>query len=55
LNLVDRCLEVRRQPMADSSQDFGFRYAQEITLYPGDSIIPLATPQAVIAVADLLP
>lgn len=55
VNLVDRQLEVRRQPVPDSSQPFGFGYAQETVLTPADFVAPLASPQARIAVADLLP
>lgn len=55
VNLVDRQLEVRRQPLPDGSQAFGFGYTQETILAPADSVTPLAAPQARIAVADLLP
>jgi len=55
LNLIDRQLEVRREPVVDASQLYGFRYAQVIILKPGDSISPLAKPEIKIAVDDLLP
>jgi Uma2 family endonuclease len=55
LNLIDRQLEVRREPVVDASQLYGFRYAQVIILKPGDHISPLAKPEIRIAVDDLLP
>jgi Uma2 family endonuclease len=55
VNLVQRQLEVYRDPIADAAQPFGFRYAQRTILDPGDHIAPLAAPQASVAVADLLP
>jgi Uma2 family endonuclease len=55
INLVDRQLEIRRKPVPDSSQDYGYRYADVTILFPGDSASPLAAPQAHIRVADLLP
>jgi Uma2 family endonuclease len=55
VNLVQRQLEVYRNPVADPSHPFGFRYADRLILDPGDSIAPLAAPQANVAVADLLP
>ncbi len=55
VNLVQRQLEVYRNPIADSSHPFGFHYADRIILDPGDSITPLAAPHAKVAVADLLP
>ena len=55
LNLVHRVLEVRRNPVTDAAQPFGFRYADVTTLGPADFATPLAAPQARIAVLDLLP
>ena len=55
LNLVHRQLEVYRDPVADASQPFGFRYASRTDLVPQDQASPLAAPQAQILVADLLP
>ena len=54
LNLVDRQVEVHRQPTADATQRFGFRYADKKIFTAGGSITPLAA-SAEIAVADLLP
>jgi Uma2 family endonuclease len=55
VNLVDRVLEVHREPMADDAAAFGWRYARQQTLAPGSSIAPLAAPGVAILVADLLP
>lgn len=55
LNLVDRQLEIRRDPRPDATQDFGHGYASLATLLPGDFASPLALPGAKVAVADLLP
>lgn len=55
VNPVDRQVEVYRDPVADVSQPFGFRYASRTDLTPLDQVSPLAAPQAQILVADLLP
>lgn len=55
LDLSAQQLIVFRDPVADSSIATGFRYATKLTLEPADTISPLAAPQAVIRVADLLP
>ena len=55
VNLVQRQLEVYRDPVADSTQLFGFRYNSRTILDPVDVVSPLAAPQAQITVADLLP
>jgi Uma2 family endonuclease len=55
VNLVQGQLEVYRDPVADSTQLFGFRYGTRTILDPPDVISPLAAPQASITVADLLP
>jgi Uma2 family endonuclease len=55
VNLVQRQLEVYRDPVADGTQLYGFRYAGKTILDPGDFVTPLAAPQARVAVADLLP
>jgi Uma2 family endonuclease len=51
VNLVDRVLEVYRQPLVDASAPF----ASHQTLGPGSSIAPLAAPDSAVLVADLLP
>ena len=55
VNLVQRQLEVYRDPIADNTQPFGFRYASRTILDPPDVVSPLAAPLASITVADLLP
>src|SRR5262249_46272485 len=55
VNLVDRQVEVRRNPVPDPSQPYGFRYADEIILSPAHFVSPLAARQAQIPGADLLP
>lgn len=55
VNLVHRQLEVRRNPIADSSRRLGFRYADVTVLQPGAAIAPLAVPRSSVKVADLLP
>jgi Uma2 family endonuclease len=55
VNLVQRQLEVHRNPVADATQPFGFRYADRTIHDPGDAVAPLAAPNAPVAVADLLP
>ncbi len=55
VNLVQSQLEVYRDPVADSTQLFGFRYGNRTILDPVDAVSPLAAPQARITVADLLP
>jgi hypothetical protein len=55
VNLVQRRLETYRDPIADSTQPFGFRYNSRTILDPPDKVSPLAASQAQITVADLLP
>jgi Uma2 family endonuclease len=55
VNLVQRQLEVYRDPVADSKQPFGFRYNSRTLLDPADKVSPLAAPHASITAADLLP
>ena len=55
VNLVDRVLEVRREPAPSPSAPYGWDYSTVEVLRPGDSVRPLAAPTAQIAVADLLP
>ncbi|HKB03657.1 MAG TPA: Uma2 family endonuclease [Gemmataceae bacterium] len=49
VNLVDRCLEVHRQPRPDGT------YADVRTLRPGDSISLVLLPTVTVAVGDLIP
>ncbi len=55
LNLVDQVLEVYREPAADPSAPFGWRYARREVFDASAQVSPLAAPGASIRVADLLP
>jgi Uma2 family endonuclease len=55
VNLVERHLEVHRTPVANTTQPYGFGYA-DITIRTATEVVtPLALPQAAIAVAEVLP
>ncbi len=53
VNLINKCLEIRREPAPDAAAPFGHGYGRLITLSPADHASPLAMPNAAIAVADL--
>ena len=55
LNVVDRVLEVYREPMRSTSAVYGWKYRSVRLLKSGASVSPLAAPRARIRVADLLP
>ena len=55
LNLVDRVLEVYREPRADAAAPFGWRYTWSEVIRPGVRLAPLAAPVASVAVSQLLP
>ncbi len=55
VNVIDRQLEVHRDPAPDAAQLYGFGYANITILKETESVSPLAAPQATIAMADLLP
>jgi len=55
VNLVDRVLEVYREPAADATAPFGWAYHVVRRLHAEESIAPFAAPTANITVADLLP
>jgi Uma2 family endonuclease len=55
VNLLDRRLEVYRDPTAMPQTRYGWAYRTVLQFAPGDHISPLAAPQARVAVADLLP
>ena len=55
VNLVERVLEIYREPVADSSAIYGWRYASRTVLGPDASATPLAAPTASIVVHALLP
>jgi Uma2 family endonuclease len=55
VNLVDRVLEVHREPASSSAARRQWRCATVGSLGPDATIAPLAAPGALIRVADLLP
>lgn len=55
VNLIDRVLEVYRNPAPDPSAPYGWRYASKQTLTRSAFIVPLALLSARLPVADLLP
>ena len=55
VNLVDRVLEVYREPVAAPAAPYGFRYRSMTRLGLTATVTPLAAPSATIPVADLLP
>jgi Uma2 family endonuclease len=55
LNLVDRVLEVYREPVRSASAPYGFKYQSVRLLKSGATVSPLAAPRARVRVADLLP
>jgi len=55
VNLVDRILEVHREPGLDAGAQYGWAYRVVLRLGPDEHVTPLAAPTARIPVADLLP
>ena len=55
VNLIDRVLEVHREPVADAAAVYGWHYVSVTRLTPGEHVALLALPEARIAVADLFP
>jgi Uma2 family endonuclease len=55
VNLVDRRLEVYRQPQPDATQAYGHGYAASTIFTARQSVRPLAAPRVSVAIADLLP
>ena len=55
VNLVDRVLEIYREPVQAPAAAYGWQYGALLRLGPTDFISPLAAPHARVAVADLLP
>lgn len=55
VNLVDRQLEVHRNPIREPSRRPRYRYRDVTVLRPTDVVAPLALPQAAVRVSDLLP
>ncbi|PYN17541.1 MAG: hypothetical protein DME05_04230, partial [Candidatus Rokuibacteriota bacterium] len=55
VNLIDRVVEVYRQPVPDSSAPYGWRYASREVLAHDASVELLAVPSLRLRVSDLLP
>jgi Uma2 family endonuclease len=55
VNLVDRALEVYRDPAPDPTAPYGWRYRSVRTLTPTHTVAPLELPSVQLAVAELLP
>ena len=55
VNLIDRVLEVHRDPRADPSAAYGWQYRSITTLRAGDFVVPLRFGCSRLAVADCLP
>jgi len=55
VNLVDRALEVYREPSRDRSAAYGWRYLSVDRLTPPAEVALLALPEARVALATLLP
>ena len=55
LNLIDRVLEVYREPVPDSASPFGWRYARRDVLDAATLVTPLAAPGSNVLVSNLLP
>jgi Uma2 family endonuclease len=55
VNVVDRAVEVYRDPAPDSAAAFGWSYRSITVLTPTDVVVPLTFPGSRIAVSDLLP
>jgi hypothetical protein len=55
VNLVDRVLEVYREPVAEPAAPFAWRYGRRSVLGPAAQVTPLAAPATPVAVAQLLP
>ena len=55
LNLIDRVLEIHRQPAPMEGQLYGYHYRSITRHTEADTVFTLAAPQSAIRVADLLP
>ena len=54
-NLVDRVLEVYREPAAEAAAPFGWRYTRHKVFDASAAVTPLAAPGSSIPVSRLLP
>ena len=55
VNLIDRVLEIYREPVADAAAVYGWHYGSVTRRTPGEHVALLALPDVRIAVADLFP
>ncbi len=55
VNLIERTLEVRRQPSVQADALFGWAYRSTQILLPGESVAPLRAPEMSVKVDELLP
>jgi len=55
VNLVDRVLEVYRDPAPSAEAPYGWRFSTQRRLGATDTVSPLRAPRARIPIADLLP
>lgn len=55
VNLVDRVVEIYRNPGPDPAAPYGWRYRSVVSVAPPAVVAPLAFASSPIAVADLLP
>jgi Uma2 family endonuclease len=55
LNLIDRILEVYREPIPDAAAPFGWRYARREAFDASARVSALAAPESSIPVSRLLP
>jgi Uma2 family endonuclease len=55
VNIVERALEVHRDPVADAAARYGWRYTTVATLRAGETVTPLAAPDSPISVGELIP
>ena len=55
LNLKKGQLEIFRRPIPDADAKYGFKYADMRIVIEGEFAAPLVKPDAVIAIADMLP
>jgi Uma2 family endonuclease len=54
VNLVDRVVEVHRQPAPDAGAPYGWTFSSVTVLSEGDVLVPLAAPASSVSVASLL-
>ncbi|MEO1402132.1 MAG: Uma2 family endonuclease [Cyanobacteria bacterium J06635_1] len=54
-NVIDRQLEVYRQPVPDADAKYGFRYGVSEIYRSGQQVAPLSIPNLTVAVTDMLP